>query len=112
GVSADGQDCSGSGDICRTDTAEKIPLEAQEVGPLLSTLSTATERCKSGLCAKRLGRQDFWNYRITAHPAPKNIRPYEKSIDELAIYGIGARYGQYTGALSGDASTPANPILQ
>lgn len=109
GENADGSSCTGSNDACRTATAEKIPLEAKDVGPLLSMLTdqdpAATARttemkstlCGHGLCAKRADKQDFWNDSAT--------------LALMTTQSVGARYGQYTGAAAGSSDKPANPIL-
>jgi type IV pilus assembly protein PilX len=94
--------CTGSGDVCRTSTADQIPLETPAVTKLLVTLGAHPSVCRNGLCAKRLGSQDFWS-----------------NSDSLALMTstssagvpVGARYGRYTGAKLGDATNPANPIL-
>ena len=109
GENADGSACapdSSKGNVCRDTTPDKIPLEAQEVGPLLSNLDAQTTKCRNGLCVKRTGRQDFWNYTTKTSPAPTGLKAGEVSLDVLAVDGIGARYGQYTGAVA-----TANPIL-
>jgi type IV pilus assembly protein PilX len=100
------------GDICRKGIADKIPLEAPEVADLLATLETQPTRCRSGLCAKRVGRQDFWTYTTsnTPTPAPDTTRG-EQPLQSYTAAGVGARYGQYTGASIGSAAIPANPIL-
>ena len=111
GENADGSVCTvdgSNGDICRRTTIDKIPLEAKDLGELLAELentAAAPTHCRNGLCAKRLGRQDFWN--TTASTA---LQPGEFSLPQMAAAGVGARYGQYTGAGIG-ASTSANPIL-
>ena len=92
GENADGSACTGSNDICRTTTPDKIPLEAQEVTQLLATLTTQPTLCRYGLCAKRNGKQDVWNDDTTL----------------ADMTAVGARYGQYTGAGKGAHS---NPIL-
>ncbi len=102
GENADGSACSGTGNICRTATADKIPLEAKDVGPLLANLDTQTTKCRSGLCAKRTNKQDFWNNA----DASKGI-----TLAQMTVDTAGARYGQFTGAAVGTTSEPANPIL-
>ena len=99
---ADGTRCAGSGDICRTSTAEKIPLEAQDVMPLLVALGSQTSECRNGLCAKRTGKQDFWNNTDTSKGP---------TLAQMTAATVGARYGQFTGAATGTADAPANPIL-
>ena len=104
GENADGSSCTGSGDICRTTTTEKIPLESKDVGPLLSMLTDQTRAnamkntmCGHGLCTKRTGTQDFWND--------------SAMLTQMTDQSVGARYGQYTGAAAGSSGKPANPIL-
>ena len=111
GENADGSACSGSNDVCRTTTVDKIPLETKDVGPLLAALDTLTEKCRNGLCTKRTGRQDFWNYTSATTPTPTNLQPGEVVLSQLTANGVGARFGQYTGAAVGSSATPANPIL-
>lgn len=110
GENADGSVCSGTVDVCRTTTVDKIPLETQEVGPLLAALDTLTTKCRNALCVKRTGRQDFWNY-TSATPTPPNLLPGEVMLSQMTVNGVGARYGQYTGAAIGTSASPANPIL-
>ena len=99
-------------DVCRRTTVDKIPLEAKEVGELLAVLESQATRCRNGLCAKRVGRQDFWTYTTSTTPTPApDLTRGEVPLEQLATAGIGARYGQYTGASLGDAANPANPIL-
>ena len=100
GEKADGSPCSGSGDVCRTSTIDKIPLEKQEVDSLLIALGSQTSKCRNGLCAKRTDKQDFWN-NTDASKGPTLAQ----------MQDAGARYGQFTGAAIGDTDTPANPIL-
>lgn len=114
GQNANGSECtpdSSKGNICRATTIDKIPLETQEVGPLLATLDTQTTKCRNALCIKRTGRQDFWNYTNDTTPGPTNLQPGEVMLSALTATGIGARYGQYTGAAVGSNTAPANPIL-
>lgn len=95
--------------VCRKGSITKVPLEKQGpdgVDALLTGLATTTPRCADGLCAKRLGRQDFWNFRSTDNPQPSAIKSYEINLDTLSQDGIGARYGEFTGATVSD-----NPIL-
>lgn len=116
GEKADGTLCTGSGDICRITTVDNIPLETKQVAPLLAALDTLPTKCRNALCTKRTGRQDFWNY-TSETPAPSSLQPGEVMLSELTKHGIGARFGQYTGALNGKSSDPniktiyANPIL-
>ncbi|QIL43375.1 pilus assembly protein PilX [Acidovorax sp. HDW3] len=109
GETPTGKDCSGSGDICRTSTVDKIPLEAKDITTLLANLDdqTSTGKCRNGLCTKRAGRQDFWNYAngLTPNPSAKS-NAGEAPLSTMAKPGVGARYGQYTGAVASN-----NPIL-
>jgi type IV pilus assembly protein PilX len=107
----DNLDCSAGGDICRSFAADRFPLEAKEITAVINTLDAQPTKCRSGLCARRTGRQDFWNYTNATSPAPSNPQPGEVPLEELTKAGIGARFGQYTGAKLGDTSNPANPIL-
>ena len=102
GENADGSTCTGNDDICRSGTADRIPLEAQDVGPLLAALEQQGTGCRNGLCAKRAGKQDFWNNADAARGP---------TLAQMASPGVGARYGQYTGAATGSAGKPVHPIL-
>lgn len=114
GENASGTVCTpdaGNGEVCRATVPDLIPLEAQEIGPTLAALELQSTRCRNGLCTKRTGRQDFWNYTLNTSPAPTNLQPGEVPLEGLRTAGVAARFGQYTGAKPGDATTPANPIL-
>ena len=108
GENADGSFCTAAN--CREKIADapKIPLEAQEVTPLLAELDTktTTAKCSYGLCTKRLGRQDFWNKKDNT-----GLEAGECSLLQMATANVGARYGQISGATLGNSSKPANPIL-
>ncbi|MGQ8878464.1 pilus assembly PilX family protein [Delftia sp. NA_296.1] len=99
GENSDGTSCIGEADVCRKTTAAKIPLETQEIAPLLSSVASM---CSQGLCSKRDGKQDFWN---------NSDEKLGLTLAQMAKAGVGARYGQYTGASLGSTSKPANPIL-
>lgn len=96
--------------LCRRGAeVEKIPSEDQDIGTLLALLDSAaggTVKCRHGLCTKRTEQQDFWNN----SDASKGITLAQMQgiHNDAAQTPIGARYGQYTGALTGPAS---NPIL-
>lgn len=114
GENPDGSRCTGP--QCRDNiaNADKIPLSAGDATQLLAELDTQDTKCRSGLCVKRMGRQDFWNYTSATSPAPTNLKPGEAKLEDMTKPGIGARYGQYTGATPGDPSDPdktGNPIL-
>ena len=102
-ITSDGVDCTPGGDICRLGLSNyQIPNEQQDVGRLISELSskTASQQCWRGLCAKRTGKQDFWND--------------ETTLKAMATPDAGARYGRFTGAKQGSATENemANPLLQ
>ena len=80
--------------ICRVGTTVWFIDEEKDLVGLLSTLEAQTTGCLQGICLKRTGKQDFWNDTTT--------------LNALITDGVGARYGQYTGVLTGSAS---NPIL-
>ena len=106
----DGTACNIAG--CRDlGSAQKIPLSAQDVTPLLADLDAQPTKCQDGLCVKRTGRQDFWNYTSATSPAPTNLQADEFKLEDMTKANVGARYGDYTGATAGSASSPANPIL-
>ena len=66
--------------------------------------------CKNGLCVKRRGRQDFWN---NSTDTTKDDDP-EVSLAQMTAAGIGARYGEFTGAVykdDKDADSPTHSIL-
>ncbi len=109
---ANGSPCTAA--TCRDliGAADKIPVDAQEVTPLLASLDTQTTKCRTGLCTKRTGRQDFWNYTSATTPVPADLKAGEVKLEDMTQPGIGARYGQYTGAAQGNATSQANPILQ
>lgn len=98
---------------CRNNiaAAAKIPLDKSELLRTLAELDTQTTKCFTGLCTKRPGRQDFWNYTSALTPAPSNIQPGEVKLSDMMNPNVGARYGQYTGATLGDVDNPANAIL-
>ena len=107
GENANGSVCTSAN--CREKIADapKIPLESQEVTPLLADLDTkTTAKCSYGLCTKRTGRQDFWNKKDETE-----LVAGEFSLASMAKANVGARYGQFSGATLGSTSSPANPIL-
>lgn len=76
--------------VCRASGVLYPPQGSEEVDPLIAQLSgIANTQCKDGLCAKRgtdpkhIG-QDFWNN--------------ADLMKEMQKEGVGARYGEYTGA--------------
>jgi len=95
GQRADGTACVGAGNVCRTATAEKIPL-GKEWDQLLADLELKDPtQCANALCVRRPDGQDFWS-------------------DDAVLSqmkAVGARYGTYTGATTGAGGQTANPIL-
>lgn len=101
---SDGSSCAPEGgkpEVCRVPDPSNtvwIPTEDKEMGDLLAELDNATTKCIKGLCLKRTAEQDFWNDKAT--------------LDALMADGVGARYGQFTGAKTGDASSSILKINQ
>lgn len=112
GENPDGSRCTGANCRDNIGSAFKIPLDSQEVTPLLADLDAETTKCRTGLCTKRSGRQDFWNYTAATTPAPPNLLPGEVKLEDMTQPAVGARYGQYSGATIGTSASPANPLLQ
>ena len=75
--------------------------EGPRIAELIATLDVAgnPEKCRHGICLKRVGAQDFWN--DTATSMVNMIAGAAATQDN-----VGARYGQYTGA-----PVNGNPIL-
>ena len=111
GEMADGTVCAAHPCRAYTNGALQFPGDTNEINPLITKLEGETTRCKDGLCARRVGRQDFWNYTTATSPAPASLQPGEVTLNAMATAGIGARYGQYTGAALGSSTSQANPIL-
>ncbi|TFI47227.1 pilus assembly protein [Diaphorobacter sp. DS2] len=110
GEMADGNLCSGP--PCRAySSALQFPGDTNEINPLITLLESKTTRCQDGLCARRVGRQDFWNYA----KSDTSIKPSANtSLGEVPLTDLmdtGARYGQFTGAANTTTSGPLNPIL-
>lgn len=109
GEMANGSPCAGP--PCRAySSALQFPGDTNEINPLISTLAAETTRCRDGLCARRVGRQDFWNYKADSSISPAA----DASLGEVPLsdlMAVGARYGQFTGAQLGSSTAPANPIL-
>ena len=111
GLACDANDVSAlPNEVCRRGNVTKIPLEAQELSPLMAFLNQQPVRCRHGLCTRRTGRQDFWN-NTTVTDAAAGEFPLSALTVNLPADRVGARYGQYTGALTGSSASPANPIL-
>nr|WP_100084388.1 PilX N-terminal domain-containing pilus assembly protein [Acidovorax delafieldii] len=111
GEMADGTPCAASPCRAYTGGALQFPGDTNEINPLITTLEAESKRCKDGLCARRVGRQDFWNYAT----AETSIKPAaDTTLGEVPLSDlmtVGARYGQFTGAQLGSTAAPANPIL-
>ncbi|WP_159914346.1 PilX N-terminal domain-containing pilus assembly protein [Pantoea sp. 18069] len=99
GQNVDGSACAPSASdtkICRRAGNVWFIDEEKDFVGLLATLEAAANvPCLNGICAKRTGKQDFWN--------DKDLFP------QMRAAGVAARYGEYTGAQKGSYS---NPILQ
>ena len=110
GEMADGTACGAP--PCRAYTGQlQFPSDTSEINPLITTLEGEATRCKDGLCARRVGRQDFWNYATTATAIKPAANAGLGEVPLSALMAVGARYGQYTGAQLGSIDEPANPIL-
>lgn len=115
GERADGRPCAYGGlptgsaaSVCRRAGTAKVPLDSADLPAFLATLSAQPQRCIDALCAKRVGRQDFWNAPAAGSGAR---RPDEQDLLLLIRTGTGARFGQYTGAQLADEHLAAHPIL-
>jgi type IV pilus assembly protein PilX len=96
GQNIDGSACVPTSDpkVCRTAGSVWFIGEDKDFVALLATLEAAASvPCVDAICAKRTGKQDFWNDK--------------ELLDKMRQQG--ARYGMYTGAQKGSYS---NPILQ
>lgn len=111
GEMADGTQCAAAPCRAYTSGVLQFPGDTNEINPLIAALAARTTRCKDGLCARRIGRQDFWNYKT----ADTIIKPAANTaLGEVPLSALkddGARYGQFTGAKLGSTTAPANPIL-
>jgi type IV pilus assembly protein PilX len=106
GENADGSVCTATNCRDKISAAPKIPLETQDVTPLLAALDQETTKCSYGLCTKRAGRQDFWNKKDNT-----GLLAGEIALSSMTVPNVGARYGQFSGAAQGSSSKQANPIL-
>ena len=110
GEAPDGTPCTAQ--PCRAFVgALQFPSESKDINPLITTLDSKSTKCQDGLCTRRTGRQDFWNYTDKTKPAPSDLKAGEVTLEALTAAGVGARYGQFTGAQLGSSDKPANPIL-
>ena len=101
---ADGSSCAPTAvtDVCRNDVAiTQMIDEGPRIAELIATLDVASnpEKCRHGICLKRVGAQDFWNDTTTSMV---NMIAGAAATQN----NVGARYGQYTGAPAN-----GNPIL-
>jgi type IV pilus assembly protein PilX len=101
GERADGGSCVGHATdtkICRLGNTIAFAEENKDLGALLARLDAAATRCIQGICQKRVGAQDFWSDAT--------------ALGDMTAADVGARYGEYTGALPPTGSTAApNPLL-
>lgn len=111
GEMSNGAQCVGLPCRAYQSSVLKIPGDAKEITPLITALDSTPTRCQNGLCARRVGRQDFWNYTTasTVVNPPANTSLGEVPLSDLMA--VGARYGQYTGAANTTAAGQLNPIL-
>ncbi|MDD2545046.1 MAG: pilus assembly protein PilX [Burkholderiaceae bacterium] len=105
GERADGSACTpvaGDSDVCRTGTQAWFVDTDSDLTPLLTLLDNQTATgCIDGICRKRVGPQDFWR--------DSSLLPQMLAQNTSSRALVGARYGQYTGAQTGNYS---NPILK
>ena len=113
GETADGTACAAHPCRAYTNGALQFPGDTNEINPLITKLEGETSRCKDGLCARRVGRQDFWTYEKADTPInpAANTSLGEVPLSDLMAVGVGARYGQFTGAANTTAVGQLNPIL-
>lgn len=113
GEKSDGSACNAPPCRAYQNDALQFPGDTNEINPLITKLQGEATHCKNGLCARRVGRQDFWNYNDT--PGSPTVTPAaDATLGEVplsALQAVGARYGQYTGATNTTANGPLNPIL-
>ena len=110
GEMADGSPCSAP--PCRAYTDKlQFPADTQEINPLITALESEPTRCKDALCARRVGRQDFWNYATATTTVTPAANTALGEVPLASLMTVGARYGQYTGAQLGSSDKPANPLL-
>lgn len=96
GERPDGQECipdATQPKVCRPEGSTVWFIdETKDFTDLLNTLQAQSSGCLQGICIKRIGAQDFWND--------------AKTLTAMMADGVGARYGEYTGASTGTASNP------
>lgn len=111
GEMADGSACAASPCRAYTNGALQFPGDPTEITPLITALEARPTRCQDGLCARRVGRQDFWNYATAATPIKPAANAALGEVPLSDLMAVGARYGQYTGATNTTDVGPLNPIL-
>jgi len=115
GEMADGSPCAGPPCRAYTSGAMQFPGDTNEINPLITSLEAETERCKDGLCTRRVGRQDFWNYSTDTTPITPGADAALGEVPLSDLMGVGARYGQFTGAINNTTNKTTgaqiNPIL-
>ena len=111
GEMADGAPCAASPCRAYTSGVLQFPGDTNEINPLITALEAETTRCKDGLCARRVGRQDFWNYKTSSTSITPAARAALGEVPLSSLMAVGARYGQFTGATNNTTSGPLNPIL-
>lgn len=116
GEMADGSPCAGPPCRAYTSGAMQFPGDTNEINPLITSLEAETKRCKDGLCTRRVGRQDFWNYATDTTPITPGADAALGEVPLSDLMNVGARYGQFTGAINkkptkNDGTDSLNPIL-
>lgn len=110
GETADGNLCSAP--PCRSySSALQFPGDTNEINPLITALEAEAKRCKDGLCTRRAGRQDFWNYATDTTTITPTADATLGEVPLSELTGVGARYGQFTGAANTTDAGQLNPIL-
>jgi type IV pilus assembly protein PilX len=100
GARADGTACVASATdvkVCRMGDTAAYPLEIADFQRMVTNLRSAdaaVPACRNGICLMRAGAQDFWTTQALIQP--------------WLVDNVGARYGEYTGALP---ATVGNPLL-
>ena len=111
GEMADGTACAAHPCRAYTNGALQFPGDTNEINPLIAKLEAEPTRCKDGLCARRVGRQDFWTYEKADTPITPAANTSLGEVPLSELMAVGARYGQFTGAANTTTAGPLNPIL-
>lgn len=102
GERADGSTCVPDGNqprVCRTGATLAFIEETGQLAGLLARLDSTDSGCLNAICQKRTGVQDFWNV--------------DADRKKMMVDNVGARYGDYTGALPPeDSKATPNPLLK